>query len=604
MTTKTRPPRSGKNTRLKKRMTAALEQLAAVDLIKPTGDHAGEASYSFKHALVQDTAHATLLHGEYKRLHLLVAQAYEQVYADRGTDEFAAVLAQHYSAGGDDLKTIEYATQAGDAAAHVYANAEAVTYYTMALKAAMALDDNATITQLYLKRGRAHELMSKHDLALENYAEMEKVAQARGDRHMELAASMACTTIHSTPNPKFDAVVGKARSAGALALARELNDRASEAKILWNMMLLAHFQADNPGSISFGEQSIAIARELGLTEQLAYSLNDISRPYMMGTRYADSLAASYEAYELWQALDNKPMLADNLNTRATILFNLGEYDRVVAFASEAYDLCKLINNSWGQPHSMMTLSFVYAERGEVSKSIETMIACMDRARQVGFLIAIASVQGALAIVYGELGDTARGLEILNTPQLPAASLNRWENASLAIAARLYLMAGDVAQARSLLQASYATGNTESLSPFQIGTAFFADAELALAEENYERALAKLDDLLRVTGERGLRFYRQPALYLKGRALFGLGRTDEALEILQLARSEEERSGARRTLWRILALLGEIEHSRGSETAAQELRTQAGSVLQFIIEHTPDEYIEPFTQQPDVCAVIE
>ncbi len=44
---------------------------------------------------------------------------------NRSRKDLEAQLAQHYAAAGDDEKTLEYATRAGNAAARIYANIEA-----------------------------------------------------------------------------------------------------------------------------------------------------------------------------------------------------------------------------------------------------------------------------------------------------------------------------------------------------------------------------------------------------------------------------------------------------------------------------------------------
>lgn len=604
MTTKTRAPRQTKNARLKKRMDLALVELAHVELIKYAADGAIEPAYLFKHALVQDTAQSTLLHGEYKRLNGLVATAYETIFADRCMEEYAAVLAQHYDAAGDAPNTLKYATRAGDLAAQVYANAEAVMHYTQALNAAPGLEKSDAVTQqLFGKRGRAFELMGNYDAALANYTEMETEARARGDRTMELAAGMARATILSTPNAKYDPETALGLSTGSLVLARALNDRSSEAKILWNLMLLAHFRGQTAEAIEFGQQSIALARELKLTEQLAYSLNDISRPLMMSGRLAEGIAVLNEAHKLWQTLDNKPMLADNLASLAAQNFNLGEYEQAIALASEAYGIGETIDNPWTQAFSLMTRAFIYSDRGEVERSIEMMQACLRLAMQVGFLVAISSIKNALTLTFAELGDYERGFEIIRALASTNQASEKLEMGSLALRAQLLIRQGELEQARSLIAACYREHVRQVPTPFQVGSTRLADVELALAEQDYTRALGLCDELIQLFGERGVRYYRSLVMYLKGRALFGLDRPQEAEQILQQALADVERVGARRTRWQILALLGEIETRRENQTEAALLFAQARDVLMFIVEHIPAQYRASFLNMPQVRAVM-
>lgn len=603
MTQKTRTPRPPSKRNLRKRMDEALAQLELIELVKALPDK--ERAFSIKHALVQDTAQSTLLHGEYKRLNRLVADAYETVYGTRALDEFAAVLAQHFAAAGDDAKTITYATRAGELAAKVYANAEAIAFYTQALTLARHTPyDRARLIQLYSHRGRAWELMTQYDLALANYADMESLAQARRDPVMELEALMARATIYSTPNARFNSGEAYALSKRSLALARELGDRAYEAKILWNLLLVAHFSGHIADALEYGAQSIALARELDLREQLAYSLNDFSRPCMLSNQLERGIAALSEARELWRALGNLPMLADNLNTHAMLLFNLGDYEDALAKGSEAYQIGQSVGNLWTQAHSLMIRGAIQADRGEVAGSIATMREGMEVAEQAEFVLAAASTKNNLALTYASMGDVTRGLNVLATPYPPRKDKDAWNSSLHAVRAQLYLMQGDIERARTEMQESERAFEYAAPTPFLMGSHRLAAAELALAEQDFARTIEQCDALLGNLGERGMRSVRLYAVYLRARALFRLGRNEEAYKDLEKARTEAERVGMKRYLWRMLALLGEIETARGHPDQADRFAAHARAELARIAAQTPDEYQNTFLNLPEARALLE
>lgn len=603
MTTKSRTRRPPSKRNLRKRMDAALAQLERIELVKALPDQ--ERAFSIKHALVQDTAQSTLLHGEYKRLNRLVANAYETVYGSRAPDEFAAVLAQHFAAAGDDAKTILYATRAGELAAKVYANAEAITFFTQALTLARHTEsDSARLIQLYADRGRVWELMAQYDLALANYADMESLARARGDRVMELKALMARTTIYSIPNEQFHSGQAYALSENSLALARKLEDRASEAKILWNLLLVAHFSGHIAKALEYGAQSIALARELDLREQLAYSLNDFARPCMLSNQLERGIAALNEARELWRALGNLPMLADNLNTHAMLLFNLGDYDGALAKASEAFQIGQTTGNLWTQAHSLMIRGTIQSDRGEVSTSIETLRKGLAAAEQAEFVLGAASMKNNLALTYANLGDVARGLQVLAGAYPPDKEGDAWQSCLHSVRAQLALIKGDIDQARAEVQESYRALPYASPTPFLMGSNLLADAELAFAEEDFERAIELCVAQLAELGERGMRSLRLYTVYLRARALCKLGRIDEAYQNLEKARTEAERVGMRKHLWRILAVLGEIETGRGHQALAARLDAAARAELAFIASQTPAEYRRTLLNLPEAQTLLE
>jgi predicted ATPase len=77
-------------------------------------------------------------------LHLQVGDALERRYAAR-LDEYAPVLAHHFEEAGDDERTLRYASQAGDHAARLYANADAIAHYDVAVDAALRLGDDGML---------------------------------------------------------------------------------------------------------------------------------------------------------------------------------------------------------------------------------------------------------------------------------------------------------------------------------------------------------------------------------------------------------------------------------------------------------------------------
>jgi tetratricopeptide (TPR) repeat protein len=115
-----------------RRVEAQLEHLRKADLIRLYTTEP-ELGYIFKHALTQQAAYDSMLHAVRREIHRSVARTYENLYANR-LDTIAPVLLHHYAASGDDAKTVEYAIRAGDAAARVFAHAEARAHYAQALE--------------------------------------------------------------------------------------------------------------------------------------------------------------------------------------------------------------------------------------------------------------------------------------------------------------------------------------------------------------------------------------------------------------------------------------------------------------------------------------
>jgi class 3 adenylate cyclase/tetratricopeptide (TPR) repeat protein len=110
-----------------------LAELQAVEFVLEK-QHLPELEYIFKHALVQEATYDSILLGERRSLHTLVAQAIESLFEDR-LEEFYGLLAYHYARAETWEKAQEYLFKAADQDGRMAADAEALAQYRQALAA-------------------------------------------------------------------------------------------------------------------------------------------------------------------------------------------------------------------------------------------------------------------------------------------------------------------------------------------------------------------------------------------------------------------------------------------------------------------------------------
>ena len=159
---------------------------------------------------------------------------------------------------------------------------------------------------------------------------------------------MARVSVQAVPNAVHDADRAQQLGERALDLARELRDRAAEARVLWRLSLAYYWGDRVEQAVGCGERSLALARELDQREQIAQTLTDLGRFwYMRGGRIDQARAALHEASEIWRDLGNLPMLADSLGSAGASHCFFGEYERAIAVSGEALQISESINNTWG-----------------------------------------------------------------------------------------------------------------------------------------------------------------------------------------------------------------------------------------------------------------
>ena len=92
-----------------------------------------KATYTFKHALVQDTAYQSLLESQRRELHGRIADALEKHFPERVARE-PEVIARHCDAAGRTAQAIGHYQRAGERASQASANEEAIGQLRRALE--------------------------------------------------------------------------------------------------------------------------------------------------------------------------------------------------------------------------------------------------------------------------------------------------------------------------------------------------------------------------------------------------------------------------------------------------------------------------------------
>jgi class 3 adenylate cyclase/tetratricopeptide (TPR) repeat protein len=564
-----------------------------------------DREYSFRHSLTQDATYGTILLRRRRELHRRVAEVFEDLYANR-IEVSAPLLAHHAREGGDDERTLRYASLAAVADVRLYANAEAVIHSTWAIEAATRLGRTAdALDHLYPIRGRAFELSGRFEEAVGNYEEMGSVAQAQSARAAALAANLALTTLYATPTPVFDAVAGRTLCERTVALARELNDRAAESKALWNLMTLNVFSGGDPEeAVDAGERSLAIARELDAREQIAFTLTDLWRPYAAIADLKTARACLEESRPLWRELENLPMYCENLTSTAALLALAGKNEEALMLCDESYRISGDIGNHWGQSYCLLNAYHVDLSQGNFGRAMDRMRGCIEHAELAGFVIPQAVTRAEMGAAYAALGEIERGLRLADDGLAIARERNSVAiPIVMAAEAEIFLLAGRPDEAEAAIAES-----VRSRLPGLLHFAAEANAEIlrgrvASLRGDHAGAIEIADRVVAWLRPLEVRPYDPAALLLKGMSLVALGELGDAERTLLEGRDEAEELGFAPILWRIDIALSGMASAAGEAARAAGLRDEARGIIDRIAGGIEDaELRASFLGQSDVEAV--
>jgi predicted ATPase len=116
-----------------------LHQLVEAELLYQQGSPP-QATYTFKHALIQDAAYQSLLRSTRQQYHQRIAQVLAEQFPETAETQLE-LLAHHYTEGGLSEQAIRYWLNAGRRAIEHSANVEAIAHLTKGIEVLKMLPD-------------------------------------------------------------------------------------------------------------------------------------------------------------------------------------------------------------------------------------------------------------------------------------------------------------------------------------------------------------------------------------------------------------------------------------------------------------------------------
>ena len=156
--------------------------------------------------------------------------------------------------------------------------------------------------------------------------------------------------------------------------------------------------------------------------------------------------------------------------------------------------------------------------------------------------------------------------------------------ALATLSQLHIYSGNLAEANKAMDETLAIYNTADLDPTMGALVALIEAQVGLANRDYDRVVMLTDRMIATMRSIGVHPLLADMLRLKGRALLQKGLIDEARGTLVEALLEAEAVTSRRSLWLILVALRDVEIQSGNTMEAESLGQQARNVIEYIADH--------------------
>ena len=336
-----------------------------------------DGSLSFKHALTQETAYATLLGERRRSIHVHCAKVFEEFYQDR-LGERVEQIAHHAIAGRAWEKAAQYCRQAGMKALSRSAFKDAIEFYEQTIKAVSQLPRSPESTRLAL------------------------------EAHMRLRDALTPTG----DSGRISECLGKAQD-----LAEELDDASTLAAIHIGKSIIGNFAGRLDSAIVEGRHARRHAERAGAISLLIGSSYILGQAYWFQGDYAaaaETLSADLHRFDgalRTQKFGVGTGYVVHNSTLGVVRALRGEFAEAQSRAEEALRVADDLQRPFDIGFASHAVGFMWLQRGEPEAAVPFLARGVEACRKNGIHLLFPWDACELGRALGRLGrqEEAAGL---------------------------------------------------------------------------------------------------------------------------------------------------------------------------------------------------
>ena len=392
---------------------------------------ATEPMVVFKHALTQEVAYGSLLTTRRQALHAAAGHALEPLAQER-LAERSEELAHHFTVGEVWDKAFVYLARSGDKARQVYANQEAIAFYTQALEVSQRLTPAVEAAQLlpvYEGRGRVWFLLRKLDAAIADFQRMRQMAHASGQPHQEGASLCHLAHAHYERYSEDDLSLAEQYAQEAQQLAQRLGNAEILARSLASLGLIEVWRGNMEDADRQLAASLQISRREGDKDALVTTLWTLSiKAYWQG-QFQPAIHLAQEGLSVARDIHDGFHELYCLAFLCLAQWSRGDYQQAFSVTHEVLTKAHERQNMFFLSRMQNHLGWFHRELGAASRAAELDHESIDLGRTHGISIVEISALVNLGLDYLALGQQAHALSYL-APTLDrvvreASGVHRW-----------------------------------------------------------------------------------------------------------------------------------------------------------------------------------
>jgi len=541
--------------------------------------------FKFNHILFQNYIYKHICEGERRLLHSDIANAIEKLYRNQ-LDIMSVQLAQHLQHAGDYRSAYKYYIKAGERAAGIYANHEAITHYSNAIDLLSRLPPNAASkVKPYQERGRIYEMIGKFEFALKD---------------LETAVDLTRNNDNTLVKWRILIDLGKLWASRDLHLAKEYFETALDlARSLDQPKILAeslnwvgnwHSNADEPQkAYQFHQEALSIVEKLNIPQEMGNTLDLLGTSHLMGGNLKDCVYYYERAINLFREMDKRSRLVSSLTgcgaaySMLAFLASVSTLSpsKAISYLKKAISIANEISSFSGEAWAYWALGMLQIVNGQFGQAIDVLELGLEFANENEHWEYILGFHNALGVLFIELFNPDLAVNHLEKAMAMAKELDSHTHLHLSCGtlAGAYFAQGDVNLAQNCLD--NLISNQTPMDTLGKRYCWVRQAAIAHAQEEHERALDILNRLIETAPGIEPDDVITYIWMMKGEIFIKLSAFDEAFTYLQAAIANAQKMEENFLLWRAHARLGQLHLSMNHPDAAEEAFQTSRSIVKKI-----------------------
>jgi len=488
-----------------------IDEILEARLVK---EKSGER-YWFSEDIIREIVYGKISDAKLKRYHQAVGEKTLELHREH-IEENVEELAKHFYKSGDRHRAIEYSIMAGDRAKAIYANRDAIRFYTWAIdcfKESDIEDEELRRIKCLKKRADVLKLIGEGEKAIPDLEQVIKISKELKNEKEEADCLIVLSRVYIDMG-KYEKATRNTEIAHDIY--RKLKDRNGKAESLNNYANIYFYLGEYQKALEFNHRSLKIRKEMGNHKREAALLNNIGIIYQNLGQYSKALKSFNHSLKIIDKIGNRKLKANNLNNTGIINYYLGNYSDALRLYEHSLSIFQEMGDRTGEARARNNIGSIYHIQGKYNKAFEHYENSLKIVEEIGDLPVEGTILHNMGIISYNLCNYNKALNLYKHSLRIVKDIGdrKMELANLACIGDIYIEKNDFATAEGHLTKAHSIAR-ELKSKLLLTYFLLHLVNFHLEKDNLTEVKRLLKKIFTLTRELGSKEFKAGALSISG-----------------------------------------------------------------------------------------